>query len=267
MQLSVVIPVYRNAGILSELHRRLSLVLVACALRYEILFVHDASPDDSLAVLKRLAAVDPCTTVLDLQHNIGQQMAILLGVDYSQGEWIVIMDGDLQDPPEAIPLLLAKGAQGFAAVFAGRRGRYESRGRLFTSRIFKWLLHHLSGAPLDAGVFVALRREARSFLLRFPARRPWIVAMIALAGLPMAVIPVVRQPRFAGESSYSGWRRLMLGLTAVCTVLAFRWRPAGLPCLRRPGAVPPLRLMGGRACGAAALPDPPGRFHDVPDAP
>src|SRR5438067_1542306 len=157
--LTVVLPVYRNADTLPALHAALHRVLDAQPLDYELLFVDDACPAGSLRVLESLAARDPRVAVLALDRNVGQHRAILAGVELARGARIVVMDADLQDPPEAIPALLARLAQGPDAVFAGRRGRYESPPRLLSSWLLKRLLWLLCGLPPDAGAFLAIHRE------------------------------------------------------------------------------------------------------------
>ena len=225
IDVSVVVPVYRNADTLAELHSRLARVLEGCGLEFEVLYVDDACPLGSLDVLRTVARSDPRAAVVSLARNAGQHRAILAGLSLARGRGTVILDADLQDPPEAIPQLLAKLEQGYGAVFAGRRGRYESLGRLLTSRLFKRLLSRLCGAGdrmADAGVYVVLGRATVSRLLSMENGPPFVVAMIGCAGLPVASVPVVRSPRASGESAYSSWRRLQSGLRAVAWVI--RWR-------------------------------------------
>ena len=149
---SVVVPVYGNAETVGPLQARLRAVLDRAALAHETVFVDDASPDGSLAALRALAERDPAVRVLALPRNRGQHRAVLAGLRLARGRHVAIMDADLQDPPEALPALLARARDGYDAVFAGRRGHYESRGRLLTSRVFKWLLHAATGLPADAGM-------------------------------------------------------------------------------------------------------------------
>lgn len=221
---SVVVPVYRNAATLEALHDRLRRVFEAHGLTYELLFVDDACPEGSRRVIEALAERDGRVAGLILGRNVGQHRAVLTGLAHARGRRAVIMDADLQDPPEAIPALLARLDTGPAAVFAGRRGRYESPLRLLTSRLFKTLLHLLSGVPADAGIFVALDRRMVGRLLSFPAGRPFVVAMIGCGGLPLASIPVRRATRPTGESAYSTWRRLTTGGRAIGWVLAWKLR-------------------------------------------
>jgi len=223
-EVGIVVPVYRNAETLQELYRRLRHVLETEQLSYEMIFVDDACPAGSLDVLEELAQGDPRVAVLALERNVGQHRAILAGLSHAWGKCVVVMDADLQDPPEAIPDLLSKMQRGYAAVFAGRRGRYESFSRLLTSRLFKGLLHLLCGVPADAGLFVAMNRQMVERLLAFDEPRPFVVAMIGCTGLPLASIPVLRSQRPSGHSTYSFWKRFMTGCLAISWVLTWKWR-------------------------------------------
>jgi polyisoprenyl-phosphate glycosyltransferase len=212
---SVVVPVYGNADTVRPLHEEIRRVLRSKDLTHEIIFVNDACPFGSLAVLQQLAATDRDVKVAALKRNVGQHRAVLFGLAQARGQWAVIMDGDLQDPPEAIPHLLEELNKGQAAVFAGRRGRYEPRGRLLTSRAFKTLLHMLSGVPPDAGMYMAINRAMIDHLVARRERHPFVVAMVGTSGLPCASIPVCRATRPSGRSRYSSWMRLKAGLSAV----------------------------------------------------
>ena len=222
-ELSVVIPVYRNAATVARLHARLRAVLVPLR-SFEILFVDDGCPQGSLAALSHLAEQDPQVGVLTLSRNRGQHRAILAGLAHARGEWVVVMDADLQDPPEAIPELLEAAASGARAVFAGRRGSYESAGRLATSRMFKRVLHWSCGVPADAGAFVMLHRSLVQRLLALGGPCPFLVAMIGSTGLPAVSVPVARGPRDGGVSAYSGWDRLMSALGALTWLALWRLR-------------------------------------------
>jgi SAM-dependent methyltransferase len=218
-EVSVVVPVYRTREALCDLHRRLTSVLEGLALPYEIVFVDDACPLGSREVLARLAAEDGRVVPLLLSRNVGQHHAVWKGLDAARGSRVVILDGDGQDPPEAIPLLLGSLVAPVEAVFAGRRGAYESRGRLLTSRLFKTLLGLLTGLPRDAGMFVALSRRMVERILEFDGSRGSIVAMIGAARLPVASVPVLRAPRPEGASAYSSWGRVVAGCRALAFVL------------------------------------------------
>jgi glycosyltransferase involved in cell wall biosynthesis len=219
---SVVIPVYRNAATLPELHRRLRAVSDCSPEPFELVFVDDASPDDSLTALRRLALVDQRMVVIALPHNVGQQRALLAGLARSRSATVVIMDADLQDSPELIPSLISALDGRVAAAFLGRRGCHQPITRRFTSRVFKTLLHWLCGTPPDAGLFAALDRPMVNELLRYDPPGPSMLAMIGCTGLPLTSLPLPRVPRAGGRSAYSGWNRLALGFRALVWVLARR---------------------------------------------
>src|SRR5204862_2828687 len=156
---------------------RLAGVLDANGESFELLFVDDGCPQRSFELIEELAAEESRGAGTRLAANAGQHRAVLVGLAEARGRRIVVMDSDLQDPPEAIPSLLRRLDGGDrAAVFAGRRGRYESALRLVTSRLFKLTLHLLTGLPRDAGLFVAMDRRMRGRLLALRVRRPFVVA-------------------------------------------------------------------------------------------
>jgi glycosyltransferase involved in cell wall biosynthesis len=168
----------------------------------------DASPDDSAQVARRLAAADSRVRVTVLDTNVGQHRALAVGLEAEPdaGAW-VCLDADLQDPPEAVPLLLDRLAQGdVAAVFAGRRGSYEGPLRLLTGRAHRRLMAALTGLPPDAGAFLAMRPDARATVLERSG--PSLVAAIGAARLPVASLPVERAPRAVGESAWTTRARL-----------------------------------------------------------
>jgi len=220
--LSVVLPVYKTRVFLPELHRRLGAVMDHLGVDGEMIFVDDACPEDSWKDLAGLACWDPRVRALRLASNVGQQRAVLEGLRHARSDVVVVMDADLQDPPEAIPELIARLDAGTAGVFAARAGDYESGGRLMTSRLFKWTVTRLTGAPRGAGLFVALRRPLVSHLVAHAPARPHLVAMISCADFPLAAVPVVRDLRTSGRSAYSARKRLRAGTSAFWLLLRTR---------------------------------------------
>lgn len=204
-ELSVVVPVHGNAATLPELHRRIR--AAAGSLRLQLVLVDDASPDRSRQAIAGLAERDPGVEPVLLERNVGQHAAVIEGLRRARGTSTVVLDADLQDPPEAIPELLGAAGGGVDVVFAGRRGRYESRLRLLTSRLFKRTLAVATGVPPDAGMFFVANRSAVDALLRMNGAPPFVVAMIGRAGLRTRSIPVERQPA-RGASSYTAAMRV-----------------------------------------------------------
>ena len=204
--IAVVTPVYGNAPTLEELARRLGAALDGAP--WSLRFVVDASPDDSLAVATGLAAADPRLSVTALARNVGQNRALLAGLAAeNQADVWVCLDADLQDPPEAVPVLVERLTRGDAnVVVAGRRGAYESRARLATGRLHRAAQARLAGVPSDAGAFLAMDRQGRDALLALDP--PGIVAGVGAAGVRSVSIPVARVPRASGRSAWTARARV-----------------------------------------------------------
>ncbi|MEI8121204.1 MAG: glycosyltransferase family 2 protein [bacterium] len=213
--ISIILPVYKNADFLEELIRRLHHTLDTRGIGHDIIAVNDCGPDASLQVLQALLPQDPRLILVELKRNGGQHRAVLTGLTCVSGEWFAVMDADLQDAPEDLPALLDLATATQAVVFAGRRGRYESTSRLWTSRLYKTLLSALTGVPRDAGMFFVAPSGVKDKLLSIKTRTPAVVAM--LGGLPIRKIslPVERSPRPSGTSGYSSRLRLKAGLRAI----------------------------------------------------
>lgn len=205
-RIAVVVPVYGNAATLRPLAERLAAALAGQDWRLRL--VVDASPDDSLAVAQGLSLADPRIAVTALEVNVGQHAALTRGLlDEPEADAWVCLDADLQDPPEAVPGLLERLARGDAgAVFAGRRGRYESRVRQTTGAAHRWLAARLTDLPPDAGAFLAMGPEARAAVVT--KRAPSVVLAVGTSGQSVASVPVTRDPRPVGDSAWSGRARL-----------------------------------------------------------
>ena len=203
---AVLVPVHRNAATLVELVARLAAALEGRS--WQVRLVVDASPDDSAEVARRLATQDRRVRVTVLEHNVGQHRALAVGLAAcADAQSWVCLDADLQDPPEAVPVLLDRLASGdVEAVFAGRRGAYEGPLRLLTGRAHRAVLARLTGLPPDAGAFLALGPRARAAVLE--ARAPSLVAALGAARLPVTSVPVRRDARGEGRSSWTARARL-----------------------------------------------------------
>lgn len=238
---TVVAPVYRNRTTVAALLHRLDKTMAEADLDFEILYVDDACPDGSGPVLDALATEDPRVGVVHLRDNGGQQHALIAGISRARGHWVVTMDADLQDPPEAVPALIRAG-ESADAVFAARRGRYQSVGRLVTSRLYKTLLSRITPVPADAGAFVAMRHGLVQEILSLRAASIALVPLIGLTDCRIATVPVVRAERTEGSSAYLGSDRLRAGLNALACVTEVRlgWSSVRVSDA---GAVP-ARLVG-----------------------
>ena len=219
--ISVIVPVFNNRETLTELGDRIRRTLEP-ERRLELIFVDDCSADDSWRVIGEIMRNSPaCVVAIQPPRNLGQHGAILLGLHHACGDWCVVLDADLQDRPEAIAHLLAA-AENHDAVFAGRRGQHQPSFRLLTGRLYRALLAALSGVPLDSGTFFLLRRDGVQRILALPVSTPSVIAMIGLARLRVASIPIERAQRGAGQSAYSTMLRLRVAWRMVRCVLEFR---------------------------------------------
>jgi hypothetical protein len=221
--LVVVVPVYGNAATLRPLAERLAAALAGRTWRLRL--VVDASPDDSAAVAGALAAADPRIAVTVLTVNVGQHRALAHGLaDEPDGAAWVCLDADLQDPPEAVPLLLDRLAGGdVGAVFAGRRGSYESPFRRFTGSLHRRVAARLTGLPPDAGAFVAMGPEVRAAVVAAVARgAPSVVLAVSRAGCPVTSVPVTRDRRPVGRSAWTTGDRLRQSARSLAWVLRSR---------------------------------------------
>ena len=220
-----MVPVFRNEETLNDLFAQVSSVLRKEGKTFEFLFVNDCSPDDSAAVLKCLADAFDEISIINLKKHCGQQKAVLIGMSYACGDCVVVMDADLQDPPEALPLLLSELDESIDVVFAGRAGKYQQWSRLLTSKVFKTILHLLTDVPVNAGIYCVLKNQAAKKLTDFWAPRTYIVGMIGTAGLSLKSVLVKRNQRLKGTSAYSFIGRVRVGVMALVFTLIWRLVP------------------------------------------
>jgi polyisoprenyl-phosphate glycosyltransferase len=215
--ISVVAPVFNEHGTLPELHRRLTDVLGPLG-EYEIVLVDDGSSDGSWDTLLELASRDAHLRLLRLSRNFGHQAALSAGLDAARGEAIVLMDADLQDPPEVIPQLVAKWRDGFDVVYAIRDVREgEPRLRLASISVFYRLLHRISptGIPQNAGDFRLLSRRAADAIAAMPERARFLRGMTSWIGYRQTGVSYAREARYAGESKYPTRKLVRLALDGI----------------------------------------------------
>jgi dolichol-phosphate mannosyltransferase len=187
------------------MYRRLSAVLPALSASYEIIFVNDASPDNAEQLLFEIAAADPRVTVVSHTRNFGSQMAFTSGMRQSIGDGVVLMDGDLQDPPEAIPALVEEWAKGYDVVYGVRSRRTESLPMQYARKLFYRLYRRLSyiDVPLDSGDFSIMSRRVVDCLLLMPERDRFLRGLRSWVGFRQTGVEYARAARFAGQSTNS----------------------------------------------------------------
>ncbi|PLQ01529.1 glycosyltransferase family 2 protein [Cupriavidus pauculus] len=204
-EISVVVPSYGCLGCLDELCERLDTVLKSLQKSYEILIVDDRSPDNSWPLTESLAQRYEAVRGIRLSRNFGQQLAITAGLEKARGEYVIVMDCDLQDPPERIPDLLAEIQKGYDLVLARRTERTHSVFRQVSAKIYFKILHFLTGDVPDGsyGTFSILSRKVVDAFLRFGERERHYLFILRWLGFRCGTIEYAHGDRFAGSSSYN----------------------------------------------------------------
>jgi glycosyltransferase involved in cell wall biosynthesis len=215
--ISVVTPVYCCANCLRELCARLATVLGAVDANYEIILIDDASPDRAWPIMRELCAGDPRIKALGLSRNFGQHYAIAAGLEHAQGEWVVVMDCDLQDRPEEIARLYTKACEGHDVVFAERETRQDSWLKRISSRAFIGLLNYLSGANYDyrTANFGIYRRAVVDAIRSMGDQSRFFPVMVRWTGFRTTSIPVQHDARGEGRSAYTLRKLLRLAFDII----------------------------------------------------
>lgn len=204
-ELSVVIPVYNEAALLDELHTRLVPVLERSRCTWELVLVNDGSRDGSWQIMQGLRASDDRITLVNLSRNFGHQLAITAGMRVALGDAVIVMDADLQDPPEVLLRMVEKWREGFDVVYGVRTIRAnETLFKKVTAAAFYRVLDALSpvAIPLDAGDFRLMSRRALDALNSMPERARFIRGMVSWLGFKQTGVEFERHARFAGETKY-----------------------------------------------------------------
>ena len=203
--ISVVIPVFNEQDTLERLLERLTATLDGLGEPYEVIFVNDGSSDGSLALLRAFNERDPRLKCICLSRNFGHQVAISCGIDFAAGDGVIVMDGDLQDPPEVLPGLIARWREGFDVVYAIRQQRKENVVMRAAYKGFYWILSKVSylDIPLDSGDFSLMDRRVVDVLKSMPERNRFVRGLRTWVGLRQTGFEYVRDARYAGESKYT----------------------------------------------------------------
>jgi dolichol-phosphate mannosyltransferase len=219
VKLSFVIPVFNEENNIIEIYQRCKDVLPQVKTNaYEFVFINDGSVDGSMSRIQDLVNQDSYVKYLDLSRNFGQQIALSAGLDYCTGNQIVIMDADLQDPPECIPAMLTKLEEGYDVVYARRASRKgESWIKRITAkwfyRIFNLLVH--IDMPLDTGDFRVIQRNVVDVLKQMPEQQKFLRGQIAWMGFNQTYIEYERPERIAGQTGYTFRKMLRLALDGI----------------------------------------------------
>lgn len=223
--ISVIIPVYNEEAVLAESYKRFKEVMDGIGVNYELIYVDDGSRDNTLASLRALAQVDESVAYISFSRNFGHQKAVSAGMDACKGDAVVIIDADLQDPPEVIVPMLDAWRDGVEVAYGQRLQRQgETLFKRITAFFYYRVLKSMSGVPipLDTGDFRLIDRRVCDALIAMREQHRFLRGMAAWAGFSQRAIPYQRAPRFAGSTKYTLAKMLRL---AGDGIMGFSSRP------------------------------------------
>lgn len=225
---SVIVPMYNEEAVINETYSRLTRVMKGLNESYEIIFINDGSRDKTSAMLTQLCNSDKNIKMIDFARNFGHQIAITAGMDYAAGECMVIIDGDLQDPPELIPEMIKIWRSGYDVVYGKRKTRQgETLFKKLTAKIFYRTLHRLTDVdiPVDTGDFRLIDRRVCEALKQLPERSRYVRGLMSWVGFKQTAIEFERSERFAGETKYPLKKMLKLAMDGI---MSFSYKPLKL---------------------------------------
>ncbi len=223
MKISIVVPCFNEDKVIKELIERLKETLTICLdikliTKYEIIFIDDGSSDNTLLLLRSFSRDDERIKVVSFSRNFGQQIAITAGIDAADGDAMVIMDADLQDPPELIPEMIKEWNKGYKIIHMKRKQRIGESGlKKFTAKIFYRLLNKLTTVeiPLDSGDFKLLDKEIILYLRKLTEHFRFMRGLEVLAGFSQLTLEYDRPARFAGKPKYSFLKSFKLAVDGI----------------------------------------------------
>lgn len=228
---SVVVPVYNEEEVIGESYRRLSEVMRGMGETYEIIFVNDGSRDKTALLAREICEKDPCVKLIDFARNFGHQTAITAGMDYACGDAVVVIDADLQDPPEVIPEMMAKWREGYEIVYGKRIKREgETFFKKFTAKVFYRFLRAMTDVeiPVDTGDFRLIDRKVCEAMKKMPERNRYVRGIVSWLGFRSAPVEFERKKRFAGTTKYPLKKMIRFASDAI---MSFSYKPLKLATL------------------------------------
>ncbi|MBN2085006.1 MAG: glycosyltransferase family 2 protein [Anaerolineales bacterium] len=221
---TVVIPVFNEAESITEFHRRLRGMSRKAGDTWEFIYINDGSTDASPDLLRQFAQSDPCVRVIDFVRNFGHQIAVTAGLDSARGRAVIIIDADLQDPPEVIPELIARWREGNEVVFAVRAEREgETWIKELTAKVFYRLIFRITDIkiPLDTGDFRLLDEKVVAVMRQMRERHRFLRGMASWVGFRQVGVPYRRHARYAGKTKYPFSKMMRLALNAITSFSYF----------------------------------------------
>jgi glycosyltransferase involved in cell wall biosynthesis len=215
---SIIAPCFNEESVLPELHRRIQEVMDQTGEPWELVLINDGSRDRTPELMRELHAADPRVKVLDFARNFGHQIAVTAGLDYAQGEAVVIIDSDLQDPPELILEMIDRWKESYEVVYAVRTKRKgETWFKEFTAKLFYRIIYRITDVdiPLDTGDFRLMDRKVVDAMNRMRERNRFIRGMTSWVGFRQTGVTYVREERYAGETHYPFRKMFKFALDAI----------------------------------------------------
>lgn len=225
---SIIIPMYNEEEVIQETYRRIKKVMGIANEPYELIFVNDGSKDNCAQMIEECSYWDESVKLIDLSRNFGHQVAITAGMDYALGDAVVIIDADLQDPPELILEMIAEWKKGYEVVYAKRvKRRGESLFKKWTASLFYRVLWYSTdiSIPVDTGDFRLIDRKVCDQLKRLPEKNRFVRGLVSWVGFRQKAIEYEREERLAGETKYPLKRMIKLSLDGITS---FSYKPLKL---------------------------------------
>ena len=226
--MSIIVPIYNEEEVLPETYKRLTAVMQQFGEAYELVFVNDGSRDRSPYMLAELCEQDKNVKFINFSRNFGHQPAITAGMDYARGQAVVVIDADLQDPPELILDMAAKWREGFDVVYGKRTKRKgETIFKKVTAKFYYRLLKSMTKVeiPTDTGDFRLIDRKVCNAMKRMPERNRYVRGLVSWVGFKQTAVEYVRDERFAGETKYPLRKMLKLAMDGITS---FSYKPLKL---------------------------------------
>jgi len=226
--LSVIVPVYNEEEVIAESYKRLKAAVAAIGESYELIFINDGSRDKTPQMLAEICEQDDCVRFINFSRNFGHQPAITAGMDYAQGDAIVVIDADLQDPPEVIGDMAAKWREGYDVVYGKRLKREgETAFKKLTAKMYYRLLKNVTSVdiPVDTGDFRLIDRKVCDAMKSLGERNRYVRGLVSWVGFKQTAVEYVREKRFAGETKYPFKKMLKLAMDGI---MSFSYKPLKL---------------------------------------